>query len=172
MGLTAGARLGPYEIQSAIGAGGMGEVYKAEDLRLKRLVALKFLPPALVQDADAKARLVHEAQAASALDHPNICTIYEIDETPDTRVFVAMAYYEGETLKQRIARGPLGLDEAIAVMTQIARAVGAAHHAGIVHRDIKPANIMLTRRGEVKLLDFGLARLSGQRASAMCCAPL
>src|SRR3954470_22963042 len=109
-----------YRIVELLGAGGMGVVYKAEDTRLKRIVALKFLPFALVQDRDAKERLVQEAQAASALDHPNICTIHEIDETADGQMFLAMAYYEGETLKERLARGPLTIDEAIDLITQIA----------------------------------------------------
>src|SRR5262249_47211958 len=141
--------------------GGMGVVYKADDVRLKRPVALKFLPADLSGDAEAKARLIQEAQAASALDHPNICAIHEIDETPDGRVFIAMAYYEGETLKQRIARERLSLDAAVDVFRQVARAVGAAHEAGVIHRDIKPANIFITTRGEVKLLDFGIAKVSG-----------
>jgi dienelactone hydrolase len=151
-----------YRIVELLGAGGMGVVYKAEDTRLKRAVALKFLPFSLLQDAEAKERLIHEAQAASALDHPNICTIHEIEETLDGELFLAMAYYEGETLKDRIAHGPLPIDEALDVMTQIVRAVSAAHDAGIVHRDLKPANIILTRRGEVKLVDFGIAKLLGQ----------
>jgi formylglycine-generating enzyme required for sulfatase activity/predicted esterase len=153
-----------YKIVALIGAGGMGVVYKAEDTRLKRAVALKFLPISHLQDADAKERLVQEAQAASALDHPNICTIHEIDETADGQVYLAMAFYDGETLKDRIARGPLPIDEALDVVTQIARAVAAAHDAGIVHRDLKPANIILTKRGEVKLVDFGIAKLLGQTA--------
>jgi formylglycine-generating enzyme required for sulfatase activity len=157
-----GETISHYLVTELLGAGGMGEVYKAEDTRLKRAVALKFLPLALVQDHEAKIRLVHEAQAASALDHPNICTIYEIDETLDGRLFLVMAYYEGETLKQRVARGPLAVDEALYIVLAVARAVSAAHEAGIIHRDIKPANIMLTRRREVKLLDFGLAKLAGQ----------
>jgi dienelactone hydrolase len=151
-----------YRIVELLGAGGMGVVYKAEDTRLKRAVALKFLPFSLLQDADAKERLIHEAQAASALDHPNICTIHEIEETAEGELFLAMAYYDGETLKARIERGPIPIDEALDVMTQIARAVSAAHDAGIVHRDLKPANIILTRRGEVKLVDFGIAKLLGQ----------
>src|SRR5215208_2786922 len=159
-----GDHVSHYEILETLGAGGMGVVYKAHDTKLKRAVALKFLSLALVRDADAKERLVHEAQAASALDHPNICTIYEVDETDDGLLFVAMAYYEGETLKQRIARTPIAIDEAVDFITQIARAVAAAHHAGIIHRDIKPANIILNRRGELKLLDFGLAKLTGQTA--------
>jgi len=157
-----GESVSHYRVVELLGAGGMGEVYKAEDTRLKRPVALKFLPLALTLDRDAKNRLVHEAQAASALDHPNICTVYEIDETDDGRMFLAMAYYEGDTLKQRIAQGPLGVDEALDIISKVGRAVAAAHEAGIVHRDIKPANIMLTRRGEVKLLDFGVAKLAGQ----------
>jgi dienelactone hydrolase len=162
--MKVGETVSHYRIIELLGAGGMGVVYKAEDTRLKRLVALKFLALGLVQDRDAKERLVHEAQAASALDHPNICTIHEIDETSDGQVFLAMAYYEGETLKERIARGPLAVDEALDIIAQIARAVAAAHEAGIIHRDIKPANIILTRRGELKLLDFGLAKLTGQTA--------
>lgn len=160
--MKTGDTISHYRIVELLGAGGMGVVYKAEDTRLKRSVALKFLPLGSVQDRDAKERLVHEAQAASALDHPNICTIYEIDETSDGQLFLAMAYYEGETLKERIARGPITVDEAVDVIAQIARAVAAAHDAGIIHRDIKPANIILTRRGELKLLDFGLAKLTGQ----------
>jgi len=159
-----GAHISHYRVLTLLGAGGMGEVYKAEDTKLKRAVALKFLPLALVLDKDAKERLVHEAQAASALDHPNICTIHEIDETSDGRVFIAMAYYEGETLKGRIARGRLDTAEALDIIVKIGRAVSAAHEAGIIHRDIKPANVMLTSRGEVKLLDFGIAKQSGQTA--------
>jgi len=160
--MNLGEEISHYRVLTLLGAGGMGEVYKAEDTKLKRAVALKFLPLALVRDKDAKERLVHEAQAASALDHPNICTIHEIDETSDGRVFIAMAYYEGETLKERIARGRLDADDAIDIIVKIGRAVSAAHHAGIVHRDIKPANVILTTRGEVKLLDFGIAKQSGQ----------
>src|SRR5438876_110677 len=112
----------------------MGVVYKAIDLRLNRLVALKFLSSQLTRDADAKERFVHEAQAASALDHPNICTIHEIDETPDRELFLTMAYYKGETLKHRIERGPLPVDEAIDIATQVAQALARAHESGIVHR--------------------------------------
>src|SRR5205085_5960411 len=130
-----------YRIVEAIGAGGMGVVYKAEDTRLKRLVALKFLPVSLGQDPTAKERLVQEAQAASALDHPNICTIYEINETEDGQLFLAMAYYEGETLKARLEKGPLAVDPALALARGIVRGVAAAHDAGIIHRDIKLANI-------------------------------
>src|SRR5712692_2320572 len=157
-----GETVSHYRIVEQLGAGGMGVVYKAEDLRLKRPVALKFLPPELTRDDGAKERFVQEAQTASALDHPNICIIHEIDETPDGRMFLAMAYYEGETLRRRIERGPLGLDGALDIAGQIAQGVAAAHEVGIIHRDIKPGNIMLTRRGEAKLLDFGIAKLLGQ----------
>jgi len=155
-----GQTLSHYRIVEQLGAGGMGVVYKADDLRLKRAVALKFLPLELTRDEEAKQRLMQEAQAASALDHPNICVIHEIDETTDGRVFLAMAYYEGDTLKERIARGPLPLAEAIEIAAQIASALTAAHEAGIVHRDVKPANIIITRRGEAKLVDFGIAKLA------------
>ena len=153
-----------YRIVERIGAGGMGVVYKAEDTRLRRTVALKFLPLDLTQDPEAKARLQAEAQTASALDHPNICTIHEIDETPDGQVFVAMSYYEGETLKERLSRGPLPVADAVRIAVECARAIVAAHEAGVIHRDIKPANIMITRRGDVKLLDFGVAKLAGRTA--------
>jgi formylglycine-generating enzyme required for sulfatase activity/dienelactone hydrolase len=159
-----GQTISHYRIVEAIGAGGMGMVYRAEDMRLRRVVALKFLPIEATQDREARDRLIAEAQTASALDHPNICTIYEIDETPDGRMFLAMSYYEGETLKARIGRGPMPIDEALDVVAQVARAVAAAHDAGVIHRDIKPANIMLVRRGEVKLLDFGIAKLTGRTA--------
>src|SRR5207249_4069076 len=139
----------------------MGVVYKAIDLRLNRLVALKFLSAGLTRDPDAKERFVHEAQAASALDHPNICTIHEIDETPDRELFLTMAYYEGETLKHRIERGPLPVDEAVDIAIQVAQALSRAHASGIVHRDIKPANLMLPKDGPVKIVDFGLAKLVG-----------
>jgi dienelactone hydrolase len=157
-----GRTLSHYRIVEKLGGGGMGIVYKAEDLRLKRMVALKFLPPEHTSDAEAKQRLMQEAQAASALDHANICTVHEIDETPDGQLFLAMAYYAGESLKKRIDRGPLEIDEAIDIGIQVAQGLARAHEAGIVHRDIKPANIMLASRGEVKIVDFGLAKLMGQ----------
>ncbi len=147
-----------YRILSKLGEGGMGVVYKAEDTRLKRTIALKFLPPALSADPQAKERFLHEAQAASALDHPNICTVYEINEVDDGQLFMAMACYDGETLKKKIERGPLPIYEAVDITFQIARGLVKAHEAGIVHRDIKPANIIVTKDGVAKILDFGLAR--------------
>ncbi|MCI0695274.1 protein kinase [candidate division KSB1 bacterium] len=157
-----GKTISHYKILEKLGGGGMGIVYKAEDTKLKRLVALKFLPPDLTRDEEAKERFVHEAQAASALDHTNICTIYEIDETEDGQIFIAMAYYEGETLKKRVSSNQLSVDSVIEIAIQIAQGLARAHEAGITHRDIKPANIMITTRGEVKIVDFGLAKLAGQ----------
>ena len=157
-----GERVSHYTIVERLGGGGMGVVYKAEDERLKRPVALKFLPPELTRDEAAKARLVLEAQAASALDHPHVCAVHEIDETPDGQVFICMAYVDGESLKSRLERGPLPVEDAIVIGMQIAEGLAHAHRHGIVHRDIKPANVMLARDGGVKLVDFGLATLVGQ----------
>jgi serine/threonine protein kinase len=157
-----GQTISHYRILEKLGGGGMGVVYKAEDTKLKRLVALKFLPQDLTRDEEAKERFVHEAQAASALDHTNICTIYEIDATEDGQMFIAMAYYEGETLKKKIERGPLPIDQTLDLAIQTAQGLARAHEAGITHRDIKPANLMITNRGEVKIVDFGLAKLVGQ----------
>lgn len=157
-----GKTISHYKIQKKLGGGGMGVVYQAEDTRLKRTVALKFLPPDLTSDEDAKKRFMHEAQAASALEHHSICTIHEIDETRDSQMFICMAYYEGETLKQKIKHGLLHIDEGINIAIQIAQGLARAHEAGMIHRDIKPANIMITDHGEVKIVDFGLAKLTGQ----------
>lgn len=157
-----GQTISHYRILEKLGEGGMGVVYKAEDVKLKRSVALKFLPPEFTRDEEAKARFVREAQAVSALQHNNICTIHEIDETEDGRVFISMDYYAGETLEKRIARAPLELNEVTDIVNQIAQGLSRAHEVGIVHRDIKPANVMLTREGVVKILDFGLAKLAGQ----------
>ena len=148
-----------YRVLERLGGGGMGVVYKAEDVRLKRQVALKFLPHELTSDSEARERFVQEAQSASALDHPNICTIYDVDTTDDGQLFIAMAYYDGETLKQRLRRGPLTSSEALDAAIQICRGLDKAHHAGIVHRDIKPANLMITGDGLVKIVDFGIAKL-------------
>jgi tetratricopeptide (TPR) repeat protein len=149
-----------FRILERLGAGGMGVVYRAEDTRLHRQVALKFLPDDRAEDEAARTRLRREAEAASSLDHPNICTIHEIGETEDGQLFIAMPCYEGETLASRIARGPLPIGDAIAIGEQVARGLVAAHAAGFVHRDLKPGNIFLTRDGGVKILDFGLVRSS------------
>jgi serine/threonine protein kinase len=151
-----------YRILEHLGGGGMGVVYKAEDAKLHRIVALKFLAAELTKNASAKERFLHEARAASALDHPNICTIFEVDETLEGQLYLAMAYYDGETLEERIYRGPLPPSEAIGIAIQVARGLGRAHETGIIHRDIKPANIIITPRGEAKIVDFGLAKLAGQ----------
>ena len=159
--LSPGTKLGPYQIVAELGRGGMGVVYTAHDPRLDRHVAIKLLPPDLTRDATAKQRFLQEAKAASALDHPNICTIHEINETADGQLYLVMAHYEGETLKERIARGPLALSDAIDIATQVGTGLAEAHNAGIVHRDIKPANLLVTKNGVVKILDFGLAKLAG-----------
>ena len=156
-----GQTIAQYQILERLGGGGMGVVYKAEDTRLKRTVALKFLPPDLTRDDDARKRFTREAQAASALDHAHICTIYEIGETEDGQLFIVMGYYAGETIKKKLARGSLPVEEAVSIAVQIAQGLARAHERGIVHRDIKPANVMVTDQGEVKILDFGLAKLVG-----------
>jgi len=157
-----GTTISHYKILAKLGGGGMGVVYKAEDTRLKRTVALKFLPPDLTRDEESKKRFVHEAQAASALQHLNICTIHDIDETPEGQLFIVMDCYEGETLKKKIERGPLTIEEVLDVALQVAQGLQKAHEKGIVHRDIKPANILIANDGVVKILDFGLAKLSGR----------
>ena len=156
-----GRLLSHYRVLEKLGGGAMGVVYRGLDLRLDRHVALKFLPPELSRDTDARDRLTQEAKAASALDHPNLCTIHEIDATPEGQLFIAMAYYEGETLKKRLASGPLPVEDALDIAIQIAEGLVEAHAAGIVHRDIKPANVMLTKHTLVKIVDFGIAKLLG-----------
>jgi len=167
----AGTTFSHYRVVKRLGAGGMGVVYLGEDLRLGRQAALKFLTPSLLLDEAARARFAREARAVAILDHPNICTLYGIEETPSGQLFLAMAHYEGETLKQRIARGPLSLTASLDVARQTATGLAAAHAAGIVHRDVKPGNIMLCG-GLVKILDFGIAKLTDQAGLTMLGASL
>ncbi len=156
-----GRQIGVYRLTAIIGEGGMGVVYKAHDSRLNRTVALKFLNPHLNLDPAAKERFLLEARAAAALEHPNICTIHEIGETAEGQLFIAMAWYDGETLSEKVRHGPLPAQEAVDIALQMAQGLEHAHAAGIVHRDIKPANVMVTRDGVVKLLDFGVAKMTG-----------
>ena len=156
-----GKRVSHYIVLEKLGEGGMGVVYKAEDTRLKRHVALKFLRPDLTRDDEAKLRFIAEAQAASALEHPNICNIHQIDETTDGQLFICMACYEGATVKTKLESGPLEWQEAVRITAQTLEGLARAHACGMVHRDIKPANIMVTPHGDVKILDFGVAKLSG-----------
>jgi serine/threonine protein kinase len=157
----AGTRVGRYAVEGHLGGGGMGLVYRARDTQLGRPVALKFLPPHLSRSEEAEERFVREAQAAARLDHPNVATVHEIGATDAGRRYIAMAYYEGETLKETLAReGPLPVDEAVGYAIQIAEGLAAAHDAGIVHRDVKPANVIINDAEEVKLVDFGLARVA------------
>ncbi len=158
-------QVGPYRIVSEIGRGGMGVVYKAEDPRLGRFVALKFLPPHLMANDRAKQRFLAEARAASALDHPNICTIHDIGQTPGGRLYFAMAYYDGQTLADRVGEGPLPIEDVLGIAIEVSRGLSHAHEAGVIHRDIKPSNILLTSNGQVKILDFGLAKRNLSPAS-------
>ena len=165
-----------YRILERLGGGGMGIVYKAQDLKLDRPVALKFLPSDLTRDTETKERFIHEAKAASSLQHANICVVHDIDETSDapaleappagTQMFICMEYLEGENLRKKIEQGPLNPHEAIDLALQVALGLTKAHENGIVHRDIKPANIMVTTDGAAKIVDFGLAKLQGQTGAA------
>jgi tRNA A-37 threonylcarbamoyl transferase component Bud32/tetratricopeptide (TPR) repeat protein len=158
-----GHTVAQYEIVEKLGQGGMGVVYRARDTKLDRTVALKFLPPHLSLDEDAKLRFVQEAKAASALDHTNICTIHDIAETDQGELYIVMALYEGQTLGYRLSEEDFSVDRCLSIGVQLARALERAHEAGIVHRDLKPANVLVTDRDEVKLLDFGLAKLTSSR---------
>src|SRR5262245_26640021 len=156
MTLSAGSRLGPYEVLSPIGAGGMGEVYKAKDTRLDRTVAVKVLPAHLSSSAESRQRFEREAKTISQLSHPHICALYDVGREGDVE-YLVMEYLEGETLSDRLGKGALALDQTLRYGQEIADALDKAHRQGIVHRDLKPANVMLTKSG-VKLLDFGLAK--------------
>lgn len=154
-----GDEIGHYKIVTQIGAGGMGVVYQAYDSRLQRHVALKFLPAFLDGDKSCRERFMAEARAASKLDHPNICVIHDINETPEGHMYITMPHYEGETLSARLKRGRIPVEDALSICIQVAEGLSIAHNNGIIHRDIKPANIMLVQDGSVKILDFGIAKV-------------
>ena len=156
MPIQAGSRLGPYELLAPIGAGGMGEVWRGKDTRLDRSVAVKILPAAFAEDEERRQRFEREAKAISSLNHPHICTLFDVGHEGDAH-FLVMELLEGEVLADRLQKGPLPLDQVVKLGAQVAEALSAAHRQGIVHRDLKPGNVMLTKTG-AKLLDFGLAR--------------
>ncbi len=163
MALSSGTKLGPYEIQSLVGAGGMGEVYRAHDSRLDRTVAIKILPASFSADTDRMQRFAQEARAAAALNHPNILSIFDIGDEQGSP-YVVSELLEGETLRERLRNGALSVRKAIDYALQVARGLAAAHEKGIVHRDLKPENLFITNDGRVKILDFGLAKLTRPEA--------
>ena len=163
MAIEIGQQFSHYRIMEKLGEGGMGIVYKALDTSLNRNVALKFLPPHLTSDPSLRKHFINEAQSASALDHPNICTIHEINKTEDDQLYICMTYYEGESLNQKIKKDPLPFDESMKIFSQISQGLMAAHQEKIIHRDIKPGNIIITEKGEAKIVDFGLATLAGEK---------
>src|SRR5271169_4895004 len=164
MTILPGRRLGPYEILSAIGAGGMGEVYKARDTRLDRIVAIKVLPTHLADRSELRERFEREARTIASLNHPHICTLHDVGHQDEIE-FLVMEYLEGETLAQRLAKGPLPLEQVLQYAIEISDALDKAHRKGVTHRDLKPGNIMLTKSGS-KLLDFGLAKLKQEASPA------
>src|SRR6266567_3677432 len=163
MALTSGTKLGPYEIQSPVGAGGMGEVYRARDTRLERNVAIKILPAAFASDADRLERFQQEARILSSLNHPNLLSIFDVGQQNGFH-FLVSELLEGETLRERLNAGPLPLRKAVDYGVQMANGLGAAHEKGIVHRDLKPDNVFITKDGRVKILDFGLAKPTSEAA--------
>src|SRR5436190_16516627 len=170
MGLAPGIRLGPYEILSALGAGGMGEVYRARDTKLSRDVALKILPEAFAADPERLARFKREAHVLASINHPNIAAIYGFEDSGETHALV-LELVDGLTLADRIARGPIPCREALLIAKQIADALEAAHEQGIIHRDLKPANVKMREDGTVKVLDFGLAKLADPAAAGLQTGP-
>jgi serine/threonine protein kinase len=164
MALASGTKLGPYEIQSPLGAGGMGEVYRARDTRLDRIVAIKILPSHLSENAEARQRFEREARTISSLNHPNVCTLHDVGHQ-DGIDYLVMEYLEGETLADRLLKGPLPVEQVLKYATEICEGLEKAHRSGVVHRDLKPGNIMLTKTG-AKLMDFGLAKTSVASPSA------
>lgn len=152
------SKIGPYELMDILGEGGMGVVYRAEDTRLRRPVAIKFLARNLLSDKVAKSRFLREARAASKIDHPNTCTIHEISETEDGQPYIVMAYYEGESLKERLEEGALDVEEATRIFREVGAGLARIHRAEIIHRDVKPGNVFITDEGPIKILDFGIAK--------------